>query len=52
LNNPWVVIDSQDKRISGLNSIRYILQNIPYEGKNEKALDVEYPEVVAVLRPS
>lgn len=51
VNNPWVVIDSQDKRISGLNAIRYILQNIPYEGKNEKVLDVEYPEVLAVLRP-
>lgn len=51
LNSPWVVIDSLDKRISGLNPIRYVLQNIPYEGKNEKVLDVEYPEVLAVLRP-
>ena len=51
VNNPWVVIDSQDKRISGLNAIRYILQNIPYEGKNSKVLDVEYPEVLAVLKP-
>jgi polyphosphate kinase 2 len=51
LNNPWVIIDSQDKRVSGLNSIRYILQSIPYEGKNTKVLDVEYPEVLAVLKP-
>ena len=51
INNPWVVIDSQDKRISGLNSIRYVLQNIPYEGKNEKVLEKEYPEVLAVLKP-
>ena len=51
VNNPWVVIDSEDKRISGLNAIRYVLQNIPYEGKNTKVLDVEYPEVLAVLRP-
>ncbi len=51
LNHPWVIIDAEDKRISGLNSIRYVLQNIPYEGKNEKVLDVEYPEVVTVLRP-
>ena len=51
VNHPWVIIDSQDKRISGLNSIRYVLQNIPYEGKNEKVLEGVYPEVLAVLRP-
>lgn len=51
INNPWVIIDSQDKRISGLNAIRYVLQNIPYEGKNEQVLDKDYPEVVAVLKP-
>ena len=51
VNNPWVIIDSQDKRISGLNAIRYILQNIPYEGKNKQVLDKDYPEVVAVLKP-
>jgi polyphosphate kinase 2 len=51
LNHPWVIVDAQDKRVSGLNAIRYILQNIPYEGKNSKVLDAEYPEVIAVLRP-
>ena len=51
VNHPWVIIDSQDKRISGLNAIRYILQSIPYEGKDEKLLDIEYPEVITVLRP-
>ena len=51
VNNPWVIIDSQDKRISGLNAIRYILQNIPYEGKDERVLEKDYPEVVAVLKP-
>lgn len=51
VNNPWVIIDSQDKRISGLNAVRYVLQNIPYEGKNEQVLDKDYPEVVAVLKP-
>jgi len=34
LNHPWVIVDAQDKRVSGLNAIRYVLQNIPYEGKN------------------
>ena len=51
VNNPWVIIDSQDKRISGLNAIRYVLQNIPYEGKDKTVLDKEYPEVIAVLKP-
>ena len=52
LNHPWVIIDAEDKRVSGLNAIRYVLQNIPYEGKNEKVLDKEYPEVLAVLKPN
>ena len=51
LNHPWVIIDSEDKRVSGLNAIRYVLKNVPYEPKNEEALDVEYPEALAVLRP-
>lgn len=51
VNNPWVIIDAADKRVSGLNAIRYVLQNIPYKGKNTEVLDVEYPEVLAVLRP-
>lgn len=51
INNPWVIIDAADKRISGLNSIRYVLQNIPYENKDEKVLDKSYPEVLTVLTP-
>lgn len=51
VNHPWVIIDSEDKRISGLNAMRYVLQNIPYKNKNNKVLDVEYPEVVTVLKP-
>jgi len=52
LNHPWVIIDAEDKRVSGLNAIRYVLQNIPYEGKNEAVLDKEYPEVLTVLKPN
>jgi polyphosphate kinase 2 len=51
LNHPWVIVDAEDKRVSGLNAIRYVLQNIPYEGKDEKILDKSYPEALAVLRP-
>lgn len=52
VNNPWVVIDAEDKRVSGLNAIRYVLQNIPYEGKNEDVVNLEYPEVISVLKPN
>jgi polyphosphate kinase 2 len=51
VNHPWVIVDAEDKRISGLNAIRYVLQNIPYKGKNEKVLEKNYPEVIAVLTP-
>ncbi len=52
INHPWVILDSIDKKVSGLNAIRYILQNIPYESKNEKLLSVDYPEAMTVLKPS
>jgi hypothetical protein len=52
LNHPWVVIDSNDKRISGLNAIRYVLKQIPYENKDKKIVNKEYPEVLTVLVPS
>ena len=51
VNHPWVILDSSDKRVSGLNSIRYVLQNIPYKGKNEEFLSKEYPEALTILRP-
>ena len=51
VNNPWVIVDAEDKRVSGLNAIRYVLQSIPYEGKDEKVLDKDYPEALAILKP-
>lgn len=51
VNHPWIVLDSNDKRISGLNAIRYVLQNIPYENKNTELLDKEFPEAMYVLKP-
>lgn len=51
VNHPWVIIDAEDKRISGLNAMRYILKNIPYANKNKEVLDIDYPEVVTVLKP-
>jgi hypothetical protein len=51
VNHPWIVLDSNDKRISGLNAIRYILQNIPYDNKNTELLDKEFPEAMYILKP-
>ena len=49
--NPWVIIDAIDKKISGLNAIRYVLQTIPYDNKNNELIDKDYPEAVIVLKP-
>jgi len=44
-DSPWIIVDSNDKRVSKLNSMRYILNQIPYDNKKIEILDV-YPEVV------
>ncbi len=46
--SPWVIINSNDKKIGRLNAIRYVLSEINYENKN-KELCKYYPEVVNVL---
>jgi polyphosphate kinase 2 len=45
---PWVVIDSNDKRLAQLNTMKYILNYIPYDNKKNELLEV-YPEVVHVM---
>jgi polyphosphate kinase 2 len=52
VNHPWVILDSNDKKISGLNSIRYVLQNIPYTNKDEDILNKDFPEAMTVLKPN
>jgi len=47
--SPWVVINSNDKKIGRLNAMRYVLSSIPYPDKNSEILDW-YPEVVNVLK--
>lgn len=47
--SPWVIINSNDKKIGRLNAIRYALSAIPYENKNE-SLTKYYPEVVNILK--
>lgn len=43
--SPWVVVDSNDKRVAKLNAMRYILNQIPYDKKRDEILEV-YPEIV------
>jgi polyphosphate kinase 2 len=46
--SPWVVVDSNDKRVAKLNAMRYILNQMPYENKNKERLHV-YPEIIYPL---
>lgn len=46
--SPWVVINSNDKKIGRLNAIRYVLSKVDYEGKDGSKCKW-YPEVVNIL---
>jgi len=46
---PWVVVNMDDKPLGWLNSLRYILNKVPYEDKNENVLEV-YPEIVHEIK--
>jgi polyphosphate kinase 2 (PPK2 family) len=45
---PWVIINSNDKKIGRLNAMRYVLSKIPYDDKNQNVCQY-YPEVVNIL---
>lgn len=49
---PWVVLDSNDKRISGLNAMRNLLRKIDYDDKNEELVGIKYPEAVSTIKES
>ena len=44
--NPWIVVDSDDKRIAQLNVMKYLLNAIDYEGKDEEAIGQPFPEII------
>jgi polyphosphate kinase 2 len=46
--SPWVVVNSNDKKIGRLNAMRYVLSQINYEGKDLEVCKY-YPEVVNIL---
>ncbi len=35
---PWVELDANDKKRARINAVRYLLSNIPYEGKDESLI--------------
>jgi polyphosphate kinase 2 len=47
--SPWVIINSNDKKIGRLNAMRYVLAAIDYENK-DSAKSQYYPEVVNILK--
>lgn len=48
LKCPWVVINTNDKKVGILNAIRYVLSVIDYDSKEQEATKY-YPEVVNIL---
>lgn len=46
--SPWVIINSNDKKIGRLNAMRYVLSTINYDDKNREVCKY-YPEVVNIL---
>ena len=47
--SPWVIINSNDKKIGRLNAMRYVINTINYDDKNPE-IGKYYPEVVTVLK--
>ena len=47
--SPWVIINSNDKKIGRLNAMRYALSAIDYDGKDVSKCQY-YPEVVNILQ--
>ena len=48
-NAPWVIINSNDKKVGILNAMRYVLSQVEYPDKNPGVIEW-YPEVVNVLK--
>jgi polyphosphate kinase 2 len=49
IKSPWVIVNSNDKKIGRLNAMRYVLNAIDYDDKNDDLVRY-YPEVVSVLK--
>lgn len=47
-NTPWVIVNSNDKKVGRLNAIRYVLDKVDYDGKDETKCEW-YPEVINII---
>ncbi len=44
---PWIIVDSNDKKKARLESIRYVLSNIPYEDRDKAKINLHHdPSIV------
>jgi polyphosphate kinase 2 len=43
---PWIIVDSNDKKSARLESIRYVLSQIPYEGKEQAKINLHHDPVI------
>jgi len=43
---PWIIVDSNNKKKARLESIRYVLSHIPYEGKDEANINIHHDPTV------
>lgn len=44
--NPWVVVESNDKRLAQLHLMKYILREIPYDGKDLDNIGEPFSEII------
>lgn len=44
--NPWIVVDSDDKRLAQLNVMRYILNQVNYKGRDMEVIGQPFPEII------
>lgn len=47
--SPWIIVKADYKRIARLESMRYVLSQFEYEGKDESSIDL-YPDPNVVMR--
>lgn len=47
-NTPWIIVNSNDKKLGRLNAIRYVLDKINYDKKDEELCNW-YPEVINII---
>lgn len=43
---PWIIVDSNDKKAARLESIRYALSKLPYQGKEEATINIHHDPTI------